>query len=106
MIIGLRIKEENVALDRFMSNLQGETKIRFESPMRNYGTSKDLLKEMGRFKREYANEIASLIDALNEEHELRVSLEQSLDSLDETNDKIIAKTIKKKYHAIAKYEVF
>ena len=32
--IGLRIKEENVALNRFMSNLKGEAKGRFESLLR------------------------------------------------------------------------
>ena len=32
-LISLRIKEENVALDRFMTNLQGEAKKRFEALM-------------------------------------------------------------------------
>ena len=52
--IGLRIKEENVALDRFMSNLKGEAKGHFESLLRDYGMAQDLLEEKGRLEREYA----------------------------------------------------
>ena len=43
--------------------------------------------------------------SLEEEEEYRVSLEEKLDSLDESNDLIIAKIIKERDHAIAKYQV-
>ena len=103
--IGLRIKEENVALDRFMSNLKGEAKSRFESLLRDFGMAQDLLEEKGRLEREYASDIAALTSALEEEQEHRASLEERLESLDETNDEIIAKIIKDKELFIAKYKV-
>ena len=45
-------------------------------------------------------EKASLKDALDEEHELRVYLEEQLEYIEESHDSIIAKL-----HAIAKYKV-
>ena len=50
-------------------------------------------------------EKASLENALEEEHELRVSLEEQLESIEESHDSIIAKLIKEHDHAIAKYKV-
>ena len=66
---------------------------------------KEIIEEKGRVEREDAMEKASLENALEEEHELRVSLEEKLESLDESNDLIIAKIIKERDHAIAKYKV-
>ena len=45
-----------------------------------------------------------LKDNLEEEHELRVSLEQQLESIEESNDVIVAKLIKERDHTIAKYK--
>ena len=50
-------------------------------------------------------EIASLKDNLEEEHELRVSLEEQLESIEETNDSIVAKLIKERDHARAKLKI-
>jgi hypothetical protein len=61
--------------------------------------------EKCKIEREDAMEKASLENALKEEQELRVSLEEKLESLDETNDLIIAKIIKERDHALAKYKV-
>ena len=63
------------------------------------------IDERSKIEREDDIEKASLENALDEEQELRVSLEEKLESLDETNDLIIAKIIKEKDHAIAKYKV-
>ena len=49
--------------------------------------------EKCKIEREDAMEKASLENALEEEQELRVSLEEKLESLDESNDLIIAKII-------------
>ena len=66
---------------------------------------KDLIEEKGRIEREDAMEKASLENALGEEHVLQVSLEEKLESLDETNDLVVAKLIKEHEHTIAKYKV-
>ena len=55
---------------------------------------KEIIEEKGRIEREDAMEKASLENALEEEHELRVSLEEKLESLNEINDSIIAKIVK------------
>ena len=65
----------------------------------------DIVEEKGRIEREDANEKADLTIALDEEHELRVSLEERLESLEETNDLIVSKLIKEHEHIIAKYKV-
>ena len=62
------------------------------------------LEEKGRIEREDAMEIASLNAPLEEEHELRVSLEEKLENIEESNDLIIAKLIKERDHAISKYK--
>jgi hypothetical protein len=61
--------------------------------------------EKCQIEREDADEKASLMNALEEEQELRVSLEERLESLDESNDLIIAKIIKERDHALAKLKV-
>ena len=51
-------------------------------------------------------EKASLEDALEEEQDTRASLEEKLESIEEYHNEIIAKIIKKRDHAHAKYKVF
>ena len=63
------------------------------------------IDEKYKIDREDAMEKASLENALVEEQELRVSLEEKLESLDESNDLIVAKIIKERDHALAKYKV-
>ena len=62
------------------------------------------LAEKGRIEREDANEKASSEDALEEEQETRASLEEKLKST-ESHNEIIAKLIKERDHAHAKYKV-
>ena len=66
---------------------------------------KEIIEEKGRIEREDAMEKASLENSIEEEQELRVSLEEKLESLDESNDLIVAKMIKERDHALAKYKV-
>ena len=42
---------------------------------------------------------------LEEEQELRASLEEKLESIEESHDLIIARVIKERDHAIAKYKI-
>ena len=56
-------------------------------------------------ERDDADTIASLKASLAEEEEYRVSLEERLESLDESNGLIVAKIIKERDHALAKYKV-
>ena len=62
-------------------------------------------EEKCQIEREDSITIASLKASLEEEEEYRVSLEERLDSLDESNDLIISKIIKERDHAIAQYKM-
>ena len=93
-VASLSIEDENAAMDRFMANLQGETKEHFEGLLKQYLETHTLLEKKQEDEREYADEIASLNVALEEEHEVRVSLEEKLDSIEESNNKIISKLTK------------
>ena len=63
------------------------------------------LEEKGKIERDDAMEKASLEDALEEEQETRASLEEKLESIAESHNDIIAKIIKERDHAHAKYKV-
>ena len=73
--------------------------------MRQLCAAKELLQEKSKIEREDSLTIASLNVSLEEEHEYRVSLVERLESLDDTNDEIIAKILKERDHAISKYKV-
>src|SRR4051812_33200353 len=60
-----------------------------------------LLEEKGRIEREDAMEIASLKNALEEE-EARVSLEERLESMEETHEEIVTKLVKERDNAVTK----
>jgi hypothetical protein len=104
-VASLKIKEEMVAFDVFRANLQGEAKRHFEALMSQYGEALELLEKKGDIERDDANEKASLTLALDEEHDLRVSLEEKLEGLEEAQNKIVSQLIKERDHASAKYKV-
>ena len=54
---------------------------------------------------EYVDEIEELKGALEEEQETRVSLEEKLESIEESHNEIISKLIKERDHVIAKNKV-
>jgi hypothetical protein len=57
--------------------------------------SRKIIDEKCRLEREYANEIASLENSLEEEQETRVALEEQLESIEKSYNKIIAKLTKR-----------
>ena len=63
------------------------------------------LDECYSLERVYADEIAELKVALDEEQGTRVSLEEKLDSIEESHNDIIYKLIKERDHVIAKNKV-
>jgi hypothetical protein len=97
----LKVKEEVVALDVFISNLQGEAKKHFESLMGQLGKAQDLIELKERFERENVDEIGSLSQALEEEQDLRVTLEESISSLEVSHNVNVSKLTKERDHALA-----
>jgi len=65
----------------------------------------DIIEEKGRIEREDADEKYSLTIALDEEQDLRISLEEKLEGLEEAQNLIVSKLIKEHEHTIAKYKV-
>ncbi|KAK1607444.1 hypothetical protein QYE76_031117 [Lolium multiflorum] len=90
----LTIKREIVGLDAFLTNMQGDTKTHVEAFMAQLGAAQDLLEEKERLEREAANEIASLTQAHEEEQNLRMSLEASVITLEDSNNAIIPQLTK------------
>jgi septal ring factor EnvC (AmiA/AmiB activator) len=64
--------------------------------------SQKIIEEKCRIKREYANDIGSLENSLEEEQELRVSLDEKLESIEESHNEIISKLTKERDLALAK----
>ncbi|KAK1615899.1 hypothetical protein QYE76_021416 [Lolium multiflorum] len=96
----LTIKREIVGLDAFLTNMQGDTKTHFEALMAQLGAAQDLIEEKERLEREAANEIASLTQAHEEEQNLRMSLEASVITLEDSNNSIISQLTKDRDHAL------
>ena len=100
----LKIKEEYVAFDYFLSNLQGEGKKFFDDILRELAEANARLEEKGRIEREVAIDMASLENALEEEQETRVSLEEKLETIEESHNELNSKLIKERDRALAKYK--
>ena len=88
-----------------MANLKGETKMHFEGLLKQYLETNALLEKKEEDEREYADEISALNVALEEEHELRISLEGKLNSSELAQNEIIPKLTKERDHARAKYKL-
>ena len=100
----LKIKEEIVAFDCFMANLQGENKKHFGALMDQLAEANDRIEKMGQIERDDAIEIASLNNALEEEQETRAALEEQLESIVESQNETNSQLIKERDHAIAKFK--
>jgi F0F1-type ATP synthase delta subunit len=74
--------------------MQGDTKIHVGALLAQLGAAQDLIEEKERLEREVANEIASLNEALEEEQNLRISLEASVITLEDSNNAIISQLTK------------
>ncbi|KAK1606922.1 hypothetical protein QYE76_030595 [Lolium multiflorum] len=96
----LTIKREIVGLDAFLTNMQGDTKTHVEALMAQLGAAQDLIEEKERLEREAANEIASLTQAHEEEQNLRMSLEASVITLEDSKNAIISQLTKDRDHAL------
>jgi hypothetical protein len=68
-LASLRVKEEIIAFDDYVSSVIGVHKLHFESLLSQYGKTLEKLDEQTRLEREYAQEIASLKDSLEGEEE-------------------------------------
>jgi hypothetical protein len=66
-LASLRVKEEIMAFDEYVSSVQGVHKLHFKSLMSQYGQTLEKLDEQRRLEKEYAHEIASLKDSLEGE---------------------------------------
>ena len=81
---GEEAKEEENEFDKFMGKLKGETKKHFVALLEQLGEANDIIEsheetitKMEGHSREYADEIADLSIALEEEQGLRAALEES-----------------------------
>jgi hypothetical protein len=64
--------------------------------------SQKIIEEKCRLEREYANDIGSLENSLEDEQELWISLEEKLESIEESCNEIISKLTKERDLALAK----
>ena len=78
------MEKEGNEFDSFLSKLKGETKKHFEVLLEQLGeahahieTLDDSIIEMQGHSRDYADEIAELSHSFDEEHALRVSIEET-----------------------------
>jgi hypothetical protein len=102
-LASLRVKEEIIPFNDYVSSVDGAHKLHFESLLSQYGKTLEKLDEQMRLEKEYAHDIASLKDSLEEEE--RETLEEKLDSIEESNNEVISKLIKERDHARAKVKV-
>jgi hypothetical protein len=101
----LRVKEEITTFDDYVSSVEGVHKVHFEILLSQYGKTLEKLDEQMRLEKEYAHDIASLKNSLDGEEEERATLEEKLDSIEESNNEVISKLIKERDHAHAKVRV-
>jgi hypothetical protein len=101
----LEIKQEIIAFDHFMTNLQGVGKKHFGSLMSRIGELEDVLELKGETEREDAYEKVSLQSSLEDEQETNTHLQEQLETIMESHNSKIAKLTKEHEHAIAKCNV-
>jgi septal ring factor EnvC (AmiA/AmiB activator) len=104
-LASLKVKKEIMDFDEYVSSVHGVHKLHFESLMSQYGQTLEKLDEQRRLEKEYVLEIASFKDSLEGEEEERATLEEKLDSIEETNNEVISKLIKERDHARAKVKM-
>ena len=100
--ISLKIKEEIVAFEYFLANLQGESKKHFGALMCQLGEANERLELIGKSERNAANKIADLENELEEEQEARAALEEQLETLEESQNESYSQIIKERDLARAK----
>ena len=93
------------SLDDFLAKMQGETKCHVETLLAQLSEAQDLIEVKEGLEREAADEIASLSQSLQDEQNLRVSVEDHMVALLESHNLSIAKLIKEHDHARAMVNV-
>jgi hypothetical protein len=68
-LASLRVKEEIIAFDEYVSKVQGVHKLHSKSLMSQYGQTLEKLDEQRSLKKKYVHEIASLKSSLEGEEE-------------------------------------
>jgi hypothetical protein len=93
-VSSLKIKKELVYCDEFLANMKGHTKIYVEALMCQLGEDQDTIKEKEKFERLAADDIGSLSLKLEEEQNLRVSLEEKMLGIEESHNLNMSKSLK------------
>ncbi|KAK1609416.1 hypothetical protein QYE76_033089 [Lolium multiflorum] len=96
----LTVKREIMGLDSFLTNMKGDTKTHVGALLAQLGAAHDLIEERERLEREAANEIASLKEELEDERNLRMSLEASVIVLEDSNKAIVSQLTKDRDHTL------
>ena len=84
--MSLEVKEEIIAFDKFMTNLQGEGKKHFGSIMSRVGELEDELELKGEIEREDAHTKVSLQSFLEDEQEAHALLKEQLVKITKDRD--------------------
>jgi hypothetical protein len=99
-VSSLKIKKELVFCDEFIANMKGPTKVYIETLMCQIGDAHDTIKEKEELERLATDDIGSLSIELEEEQNLRVSLEEKLLGLEESHNLNLSKLTKERDHAL------
>jgi hypothetical protein len=100
-VSSLKIKKELVSCDEFIANMKGQTKVYFETLMCQLDDARDTIKEKEEFERLATDDIGSLSIELEEEQNLRASLEEKLLGLEESHNLNLSKLTIEHDHALA-----
>jgi hypothetical protein len=100
-VSSLKIKKELVSCDEFIANMKGQTKVYIETLMCQLGDAHDTIKAKEELERLAADDIGSLSIDLEEEQNLRASLEEKLLGLEESHNLNLTKLTKERDHALA-----
>jgi hypothetical protein len=100
-VSSLKIKKELVSCDEFIANMKGQTKVYVETLMCQLGEAHDTIKEKEEFERLAADDIGSLSIELEEEQNLRASLEEKVLGLEESHNLNLSKLTKERDHTLA-----
>lgn len=98
----LQIKEELVAFDSFMANLQGDSKKHVGALMSRIGELEHLIEKKGKIEREDAITIAHLQSSLRDIEESHVRLEEELENMEESHNSMHSKLVKERDLYVAK----
>ena len=88
------------SLDSFLTNMKGDTKIHVGALLAQLGAAQDLIEKREKLEREAAFELANLKEELDDERNLRMSLEASVIILEDKNEAIVSRLTKDRDHAL------